>query len=133
MKWTILLLFIFLNLSFSYAQDTLRTSSKERAKALSDRITRDLKLSKVQSQRIHAIMIKRSNDFKRIRDTYGSNPKIRIDSIEEINWQARNAMKKILTEDQFKLFDRLKEETRRQKLIYQQKHSLVKSEEDEEF
>ncbi len=116
------------------AQDTLRTNVKERADALTARLSRDLDLSGNQSQRLNPIMIKRSNDFKRIRETYGSDPQIRKDSIEEINWQARTSLKKVLTDDQFKLYDILREQTRHQKLLYQQKHpNKRKSEEDEEL
>jgi Spy/CpxP family protein refolding chaperone len=108
-------------------QDTLKITDEYLVERQLDRLSRELSLTEVQIQQLQPVLTER---MKQLKAVPGNNGQSTGDTGQEKqpDQVALNALKDILSEDQYKLFIQIRKDTRAQKESHNS--SVMKSQED---
>ena len=106
---------------FAFSQKKHRIAPDERAEMLTKRMYVELDLSKEQLQKVKTLNLENAKEMEKMHTKQQSLKKEEREKIKTIREQHEEALKNVLTEDQYKAFLKLQMDNRKERSGYQGK------------
>lgn len=134
MKTVTSIFILFLSLCYGkvLGQDTLSVATPQHiAQAILQKLDHDVSLTNKQRTEVYALLLERSEMFGQIKRSNSGKSLVKS-NFQQANKQALGKLKQVLTTEQFKTLQALRQETQRQKAAYRE-DELYKSVQDIEL